>query len=173
MPHFVEDLRLEAESAIGRMQAATREARRLHARAELMRHMLTTARKVKDKPRAEAVETVVREWMDAWNLDRDAWPHVAREMQSFTEAFQDYATEASDANDQRVRTCADALDAALGRSGTSIAEQMAFRSQCAHGWWEWVEPVPADLPGRKPRPHVPGPRAEQPFWTLGCADFCR
>ncbi len=82
------------------MQAAAIEARRLHARAELMRHMLATARKVKDKPRAEAVETVVREWMDAWNLRRDEWPHVAREMQSFTEAFQDYAIDASDANDR-------------------------------------------------------------------------
>ncbi len=173
MPHFVEDLRLEAEAAVERMQAAAIEARRLHARAELMRHMLTTARKVMDKPRAEAVETVVREWMDAWNLRRDEWPHVAREMQSFTEAFQDYAIDASDANDRRVRASADALEAALGRHGTSIADQMAFRSQCAHGWWEWVVPVPVDLPGRKPRPSVPGPRAEQPFWSWGCADFCR
>ncbi len=173
MAHFVEDLRIEAEAAIERMRAAAIEARRLHARAELMRHMLTTARKVKDKPRAEAVETVVREWMDAWNLRRDAWPHVALEMESFTQAFQDYASDASDKNDLRIRTAADALDAALAHHGTSIADQMAFRSQCAHGWWDWVVPVPADLPGGKPRPSVPGARAEQPFWSLGCADFCR
>ena len=173
MPHFVEDLRLEAEDAIGRMQAAAFEARRLHARAELMRHMLTTARKVKGRPRTEAVETVVREWMDAWNLGRADWPHVAQEMESFTEAFHVYASAESDENDRRVRACCDALEAALARHGTSIADQMAFRSQCAHGWWDWVVPVPPDLPGSKPRPAVPGTRAEQPFWTLGCADFCR
>ena len=173
MPHFIEALRLDAEAAIVRMQEAAREARRLHAHAELMRHMLTTARKVKDQPRQQAVETVVREWMEAWQLDRSEWPHIAREMQTFTEAFYDYANDPSDAKDRRVRDCAAALDEALARSNTSIADQMAFRSQCAHGWWEWVEPVPPDLPGRKARPTVPGPRAEQPFWTIGCADFCR
>ena len=46
------------------------------------------------------------------------------------------------------RRCA-ALDEALAREGTSISEQMAWRSQCAHGWWELVAPTPADLPGRK------------------------
>ena len=67
MPHLVEELRAEAEAAIAAMREAALAARHLHARAELMRHMLTTARKVKDRPKADAVETVVREWMDAWN----------------------------------------------------------------------------------------------------------
>ena len=61
----------------------------------------------------------------------------------------------------------------LEKEGTSISDQMAFRSQCAHGWWEQVKPVPADLPGRKPRPSVPGPESGKAFWEAGCADFCR
>lgn len=173
MPHFVETLQQDAAEAIARMREAALEARRRHARAELMRHMLTTARKVKDRPRAEAVETVVREWMDAWNLGRGDWPHIAREMEAFTEAFHDYANDPSDAHDARVAAAAEGLEAALAQEGTSIAEQMAFRSQCAHGWWELVVPTPADLPGRKPRPSIPAPNPDAPFWEAGCAEFCR
>jgi len=173
MPHFVDELQGEAALAIGAMREAALAARRIHARAELIRHMLSTARKVKDRPRAEAVETVVGEWMDAWNLGRADWPHIAREMKVFTQAFHDYANDPSDANDARVREGCTTLDAALAREGTSIADEMAFRSQCAHGWWELVEPVPADLPGLKPRPSVPKVEAGTSFWEAGCAAFCR
>ena len=173
MAHFVEDLQHEASAAIAAMQQAALVARHAHARAELMRHMLTTARKVKDKPKAEAVETVVTEWMDAWHLARAEWPHIAREMESFTEAFYDYANAPTDAHDTRLRQTVEALDAALAREGTTISDQMAFRSQCAHGWWEWVRPTPADLPGRKERPGVPQPSAGEPFWQAGCPDFCK
>lgn len=173
MPHFVEDLRRDAEAAIAAMREAALSARHIHARAELMRHMLTTARKVAAKSKAEAVETVVREWMDAWNLDRHEWPHIAREMESFTAAFHDYANEPSDAHDAALRLSCTALDEALAREGTSISEQMAFRSQCAHRWWELVAPTPADLPGAKLRPSMPAPRSDAPFWEAGCADFCR
>ena len=121
----------------------------------------------------EAVETVVREWMDAWNLGRSDWPHIAREMESFTEAFYDYANDPSDEHDKRLRETCAALDTVLEQEGTSISDQMAFRSQCAHGWWECVKPVPADLPGRKPRPTVPGLESGKAFWEAGCADFCR
>ena len=173
MPHFVEALQQEAAEAIAQMQEAALRARHAHARAELMRHMLTTARKVKDKPKAEAVETVVSEWMAAWNLGRSDWPHIAREMETFTEAFHDYANDPSDAHDTRLRETCAALGAVLEQEGTSISDQMAFRSQCAHGWWEWVKPVPTELPGRKPRPSVPAPESGKAFWEAGCADFCR
>jgi hypothetical protein len=173
MPHFVEQLQQEAAAAIAAMRAAALAARHAHARAELMRHMRLTAAKVKDRPKAEAVEAVVSEWMEAWHLDRYAWPHIAREMQIFTEAFYDYAHAGSDAADAEVRAAAAALDAALAKEGTTIADQMAWRSMCAHGWWEWVSPVPADLPGRKERPTVPRLVAGQPFWEAGCAEQCR
>lgn len=173
MPHFVDELQQEAAQAVAAMQKAALAARHIHARAELMRHMLTTARKVANKPKAEAVETVVREWMDAWNLGRSEWPHIAREMEAFTEAFHDYANAPTEAHDAALRRSCEALDAALAREGTSISEQMAFRSQCAHRWWELVVPVPADLPGAKPRPSVPPLAEGTPFWEAGCADFCR
>ncbi len=173
MPHFVEMLQQDAAEAIARMREAALEARRRHARAELMRHMLTTARKVKDRPRAEAVETVVREWMDAWNLGRGDWPHIAREMEAFTEAFHDYANDPSDARDARVAATAEGLEAALAQEGTSIAEQMAFRSQCAMAGGNWSCRRRPTLPGRKPRPSIPPPDPDAPFWEAGCAEFCR
>jgi len=173
MPHFVEALEQEAAEAIAQMKQAALRARHAHARAELMRHMLTTARKVKDKQKAEAVETVVREWMGAWGLQRSDWPHIAREMAAFTEAFHDYANDPSDEHDTRLREACAALDTVLEQEVTSISDQMAFRSECAHGWWEQVKPVPADLPGRKPRPSVPALESGKAFWEAGCADFCR
>ncbi len=173
MPHFVEALQQEATEAIAQMQEAALRARHAHARAELMRHMLTTARKVKDRPKAEAVETVVREWMDAWNLGRAAWPHIAREMEAFTEAFHNYANAPSDGHDARLREACAALDAVLEQEGTSISDQMAFRSQCAHRWWELVSPVPDELSGRKPRPSIPPLESGKAFWEAGCAAFCR
>ena len=126
-----------------------------------------------DTPKAEAVETVVREWMHAWSLQRSDWPHIAREMAAFTEAFHDYANDPSDEHDTRLREACAALDTVLEQEGTSISDQMAFRSECAHGWWEQVKPVPADLPGRKPRPSVPALESGKAFWEAGCADFCR
>ncbi|WP_293858418.1 hypothetical protein [uncultured Alsobacter sp.] len=173
MAHVVDELREEAEAAIAAMREAALRARTLHARAELMRHMLTTARKVMDKPRGEAVESVVREWMAAWHLDRAAWPHVARDMERLTQAFLDYAATPAQSADAALRSAIAGLDEALGREGTSIADQMAYRSQCAHGWWELVAPTPADLPGRKDRPMMPAPEPGRPFWDAGCADFCR
>lgn len=173
MAHFVDALQDEAARAVAAMREAALSARAAHARAELMRHMLTTARKVAARPKAEAVETVVREWMDAWNLGRADWPHIAREMEGFTAAFHDYANAPDDAHDAALRAACAALDEAFAREGTSIAEQMALRSQCAHRWWELVVPVPADLPGAKPRPSVPELQPDRPFWETGCADFCR
>jgi len=172
MPHFVDQLQGEAVSAIAAMRDAATRARQIHARAELMRHMRTTAKKFMHKPKAEAVESVVAEWMEAWYLPRSEWQHVAVEMERFTAAFYDYAHDPSDAVDARVRATCEALDAALARAGTSISEQMAFRSMCAHGWWDMVVPTPADLPGRAERPGIPKWRAGQAFWEARCAAQC-
>src|SRR5207249_10047 len=89
MPHLVDELRADSEAAIAAMRDAALRARRIHARAELMRHMLLTAHKVKSKPKADAVEAVVTEWMKAWHLTRSDWPQLAREMEAFTAAFYD------------------------------------------------------------------------------------
>ena len=61
MTHFVDELTANSEAAIAAMRDAALRARHIHARAELMRHMLVTAHKVKRKPRADAVEAVVTE----------------------------------------------------------------------------------------------------------------
>jgi hypothetical protein len=172
MGHFVDELQNEATDAIAAMKEAATKARHTHARAELMRHMRTTAAKNKTKPKAEAVEATVAEWMEAWHLPRSEWPHIAHEMERFTEAFYDYAQDATDAADTRLREATDGLDAALAREGTTISDQMAFRSMCAHGWWDLVLPTPADLPGRADRPTVPKPEAGKPFWEAKCAEQC-
>jgi hypothetical protein len=173
MNTFVDELKAEATAAISDMQKAALAARNLHARAELMRHMLTTARRMMHKPRAEAVEAVVREWLGAWNLDRNAWPRIAAEIENLTVAFHDFAHDASLANDAALRACTVALDNALAREGTTISDQMAWRSQCAHGWWEAVRPTPVDLPGAKPRPSIPAPSKGAAFWEASCAPFCK
>jgi hypothetical protein len=173
VPHFVDELQSEAVQAIAAMREAAVHARHVHARAELMRHMQTTARKFMHQPRAEAVESVVAEWMEAWHLSRSEWPHIAREMQRFTEAFHDFAQDPGAAADSRVRESCAALDAALAQEGTTISDQMAFRSMCAHAWWELVVPTPTDLPGRKERPSIPTLQSERPFWETGCAHQCR
>ncbi len=172
MSMFVDELQAEAAVAISDMQKAAMAARHLHARAELMRHMLTTARKMMLKPRAEAVEAVVSEWLKAWNLDRNAWPHIAAEIENLTAAFHDFAHDASQANDAALRDRTAALDEALAREGTTISGQMAWRSQCAYGWWEAVRPTPIDLPGAKPRPSIPAPIKGAAFWESSCAPFC-
>ncbi len=173
MNMFVDELQSAATVAISDMQKAALAARHLHARAELMRHMLTTARKMMHRPRTEAVEAVVREWLGAWNLDRDAWPHIAAEIENLTMAFHDFAHDRSPTNDAALRACTAALDVALAREGTTISDQMAWRSQCAHGWWEAVCPTPIDLPGTKPRPSIPAPAKGTAFWESGCAPFCK
>ena len=172
MPHFVEQLQGEAAQAMTAMRDAAIAARHIHARAELMRHMRTTAAKSKDKPKAQAIELVVAEWMQAWHLPRGEWPHIAREMERFTEAFYEYAGAPSDAADAQVRAGCQALDAVLAKEGTSISDQMAFRSMCAHRWWEMVTPTPADLPGRTERPTIPALQPGHPFWETGCAEQC-
>jgi hypothetical protein len=173
MAHLVEELRVEAERAIAAMRAAAEAARVGQARAELLRHMVATAAKHTGRPRGAAVEAVVAEWLRAWHLDRATWPHVEAEMMRLTDACCDYAASPGPDTDARVRAAWRALEAALEAGGTSLADQMAWRSMCAHGWWELVRPAPPDLPGRAERPTVPRPVPGTPFWATGCAPECR
>jgi hypothetical protein len=173
MPHFVDELKAEAETVIAAMRDTARQARHIHARAELMRHMLLTANKVKHQPKSRAIEAVVTEWMNAWHLTRADWPELAHEMGLFTGAFYDYANDPTDGSDAALRAACAALDDALASKGTSISDQMAWRSQCAHGWWEMVTPTPRDLAGREDRNTMPTFKPGTPFWDAGCADMCK
>ena len=168
----VEELAAEADAAIAAMRRAALAARAAHARAELMRHMRATARKMLARPRAEAIAGVTGEWLAAWGLAKAGDETLAGAMRDLTAAFLDDAAGLAGA-DARLRETAAALDAAFAARGTSLADEMAWRSQCAHGWWEAVAPRPADLAAAAPRPHVPRPAEGRPFWEAGCADFCR
>src|SRR5262245_55558832 len=144
--HLVEEEQEAAAAAIAAMRATAEHARAIHARAELMRHMRMTAAKNKDRPRDVAVRAVVDEWLEAWALDRASWPHVA-EMEALTRAFLDYVAGPGDATDRAVRAAWDAITRAFAAAGKPLADQMAWRSMCAHGWWAQVRPAPAG-PGR-------------------------
>ena len=166
MTHMPAEMRIEAEAAIAAMRAAAREARRLHARAELMRHMLTTAAKLRGRP--DAVPGVVAEWMAAWGLDAAAWPSMADAMQLFTAAACAFEADPNDATDAGWRDSLRALDQALTAEGMTLADQMAWRSECAHGWWALVEPLPPSQPQRALVGLAPG----APFWEAGCRPLC-
>lgn len=164
MPYLVDELRAQADAAIVAMREAALAAREVHARAELMRHMLLTATKMKDLEREAAISKIVDEWLAAWALDR-AWPHVAA-MEALAAAFLDHARRPSEASDRAVRAACAALEAAFSGSGLPIADQMAWRSACAHGWWAQVRPAPAGK-GRKDRTWP-----ARPFWEDGCPPHC-
>lgn len=166
MTHFVEQLRVEAEANMATMREAALHARDTHARAELMRHMLMTADKVKALPPDQAIRFIVDHWLEAWQLECASWPHVA-EMEAFAAAFHAYARAPTDANDGAVRAECARLDNVFAAAAMPLADQMAWRSICAHGWWAQVRPAPA---GRgRPDRDWPG----QPFWDQGCLPECR
>lgn len=165
MTHLVAQLRAEAEASIAAMRDAALQARDTHARAELMRHMLLTAGKVKEQPAAQAVRFIVNHWLEAWHLERASWPHVA-EMEGFAAAFHAYAGAPTDAHDAAVRATCVRLADVFEAAGMPLADQMAWRSVCAHGWWAQVRPAP---PGRgRPDRDWPG----CPFWEHGCLPDC-
>jgi hypothetical protein len=172
MADVVDELQAAATLAIQRMREAALAARGLHARAELMRHMRGTAAKMVGRPVAEAASLVAREWMAAWHLDDGAYADLAEDVGRFVLAFCEDARGSTATTQQAIRDGIAGLDAALGRHGTSIADQMAWRSECAYGWWEMVAPTPADLPDRPARATMPRYREGLAFWDVGCATRC-
>ena len=165
MAYLVDELKRKADADIVAMRSTALRARESHARAELMRHMLMTADKVKHRPVADAVRFIVDHWLEAWDLARASWPHVA-EMEAFAAAFHAFAIAQTDAHDKAVRATCIRLELVFVAAGMPIADQMAWRSICAHGWWAEVRPAP---PGRgRPDRDWPG----QPFWERGCLPEC-
>jgi len=172
MPHVVDEMLHEAEAAIAAMREAALRARVLHARAELVRHMRSTAAKLSARPRAEAAALVSGEWMKAWHLDGHGYADIADDVRRFAEAFVQDAQGTGPATEQAIRDAIGGLDAAFAQHGTTLADQMAWRSQCAHGWWDLVVPSPTDLPNRPNGPGVPRHQPGTPFWKAGCAAHC-
>jgi hypothetical protein len=164
MQHLHAEAKAAADEAIAAMKAASLAARTAHARAELMRHMLLTAGKLKERPRDAAIRQVVDEWLAAWALDR-SFAHVG-DMEKVTGAFLDYVRTPSDDADRVLREAWTMLERVFAATGISLADRMAWRSSCAHGWWSHVRPAP---PGEG-RADTAWPAG--PFWEKGCAPHC-
>lgn len=160
MSHPVDDHLELAERAIAAMQAAALAARIAHARAELLRHMRTTARKMVGQPVDIAAAKVCGEWMKAWSLDAGAYPALAADISGFAAAFCVDAASSTPATQAAIAAALERLEAGFVATGTTLSDQMAFRSECAHGWWESVVPKP-------------GSATNEPFWLRGCAPHCR
>jgi len=159
--HPVDELLAEAEAAMAEMRAAALKAVKLHARAELMRHMRATAAKVRGRPRDEAVAFVVHEWMAAWGIQESAYPGLEQEMRRFTAAF---------CADDQIAPAIHALEVAFVAVGLDLADQMTWRSTCAHRWWLLINPAPEDMTTPAA---VPDLDESRPFWETTCTPKCR
>jgi hypothetical protein len=164
MQHLHAEAKAAADEAIAAMQAAALAARAAHARAELMRHMLLTAGKLRDRPREAAMGQVVDEWLAAWALDRSV-RHVG-DMEALTLAVFDYVRAPSDEADRILREAWATTERAFEAPGISLADRMAWRSACAHGWWGDVRPAPTGE-GRAGTAWPAGP-----FWEKACPPHC-
>ncbi len=164
MTHPVDELQEAARAAIAHMKDSAIAARNLHARAELMRHMQATAAKLAGLPLEQAARKVAGEWMQAWGLNADGYWRLAADIDRFALAFCADASGAA-ATQAAIREALAALEAGFAAMGTSLADEMAFRSECAHGWWRLVVPARA-------QDAASGPNGAGPFWSLGAPPHC-
>jgi hypothetical protein len=164
MAFLGDELRVQAEAAMAKMRETAIVAREAHARAELLRHMLWTAGMMKQHPRDAAIAKIVDEWLAAWALDRTS-SHV-KDMEALSAAFLDHALAPSAATDRTIRTVFEKLERSFAGAGLPVADQMAWRSGCAHAWWAQVKPAPAGK-GRTDRSWP-----ARPFWEEGCPPHC-
>jgi hypothetical protein len=165
MTDFTTELQLAAEADIAAARAATLRARTIHARAELMRHMILTTAKSTDQSRVESIALVTDEWLDAWRRDRTNYPYVAL-MEALSGACYDTIRAPGPSTDDAVRAAFAALEAACAASGTTLADEMAWRSGCSHGWWGDVRPAPERAEYRDLA------RRGAALWDRGCAPEC-
>ena len=165
MNDFTTELRLAAAANIAAAREAALRARTAHARAELMRHMMLTTAKSTDRPRTTSIALVVDEWLEAWQRGRTNYPYVLQ-MESLTGACYDALRAPEPATDAAVRAAFAALERAYVAAGTTLADEMAWRSGCSHGWWSDVRPAPPDIeyPQRA--------RRSESLWERGCPSHC-
>ena len=165
MIDFTTELRDAAAAEMTAAREATLRARTLHARAELMRHMILTTAKSIDRPRAESIALVTDEWLDAWQRTRYNYPYVAL-MEALSGACYDTIRSPGPSTDAAVREAFAALEAACVANGTTLADEMAWRSGCSHGWWGDVVPAPAG------GDHSALAQRKEALWDRGCAPHC-
>ena len=165
MIDFTTELRVAAEADIAAARAATQRARTIHARAELMRHMILTTAKSTHRTRGESIALVTDEWLDAWRRDRTNYPYVTL-MEALSGACYDTIRSPGATTDAAVRAAFAALEAACVANGTTLADEMAWRSGCSHGWWGDVRPAPERAEYRDLA------RRSAALWERGCAPEC-
>jgi len=161
---FAEQLRQEAAAAFARMQEAALEARRISAAAELNRHMQLATAGVTHLPRAEAIERVLTEWLNAWNQSREGWAALLPAMRGYAGAVYDYVGAPTEAHDAALRAAWTALKAAHDTVERTVEDQMAWRSEMALPWWAHVRPAPPDVT-LNAKALAKGPRAATAFWS--------
>lgn len=165
MNDFTSELRLAAEHDIAAARHAALRARAMHSRAELMRHMMLTTAKSTHESRDTSIRLVTDEWLDAWRRDRANYPYVAQ-MEALSGACYDALTSPSPQTDAAVREAFAALETACAAHGTTIADEMAWRSGCSHTWWGDVHPAP-NLPEYRERA-----QRSEALWERGCPREC-
>ena len=164
MIDFTAELKHAADAEMASAREATMRARTLHARAELMRHMMLTTARSADKVRDQSIELVVDEWLDAWQRTRDNYPYV-KTMEALAGSCYDALRMPNDKTDRAVREAFAALEHACVARGTTLADEMAWRSGCSHGWWSDVRPAPDGHYNERAR------RSES-LWERGCPPHC-
>ncbi|MCC7038870.1 MAG: hypothetical protein IT516_01020 [Burkholderiales bacterium] len=165
MTDFTTELHQTAEADIAAAREAALRARTTHSRAELMRHMMLTTAKSTHEARGESIRLVTDEWLDAWQRDRTNYPYVAL-MEALAGACYDALTAPGTPTDRAVRDAFAALEHACNEHGTTLADEMAWRSGCSHAWWGDVHPAPDE-----PQYRAQARRA-QSLWQRGCPPEC-
>lgn len=165
MNDFTTELRHAADAQIAAAREATLRARLTHARAELMRHMMLTTRKSTDRPRTESIRLVVDEWLDAWRRTRENYPYVTL-MEALSGACYDALKTPGRATNRAVQEAFAALEHACVDNGTTLADEMAWRSGCSHGWWGDVHPAP------DAREYREQAKRKESLWQRGCPPEC-
>jgi len=162
---FTTELKLAADADMAAAREAALRARSTHSRAELMRHMMLTTAKSTDRTREDSISLVVDEWLDAWLRNRTNYPYV-QQMEALSGACYDALRSPSTGNDDAVRAAFAELDRACVVNGTTIADEMAWRSGCSHDWWSDVRPAPP-LPEYSERA-----QRSQSLFERGCPVHC-
>ena len=165
MTDFTTELKLAADADMAAARETALRARSTHSRAELMRHMMLTTAKSTDRAREDSISLVVDEWLDAWQRNRTNYPYV-RQMEALSGACYDALRSPNTATDDAVRAAFAELDRACVANGTTIADEMAWRSGCSHDWWSDVRPSP-------PHPeYSERARRSQSLFDRGCPVHC-
>ena len=165
MTDFTSELRKAAEEDISTAHHAVLRARAMHARAELMRHMMLTTAKSTHRSRDESVRLVTEEWLEAWRRTRDNYPYVAH-MEALSGACYDALRAPNADTDRAVREAFAGLEHACVDNGTTLADEMAWRSGCSHIWWGDIHPAP-NLPEYREQA-----KRSESLWQRGCPPEC-